>query len=310
MRTVVHLAVVVVASLLLLAGLCWALVGPAHAQASSGCVNTYVVKYGDMLYSIAQRFGTTVPILVGLNNIRNPNLIYVGQVLCLPEQPSTTLSPRIVIEVTYGFTRTDEEKTWPLASEERVGKQVVYPLAGIEAFQTVTGTTDLFDAMSVDDPPMLWLARLAQAPDYTLVSVGEGEPLAALHISDTHVVEPFVSSPDPSKLPLEPIDVIGDLDLKATELTLWVESGEGVRYPFTISHIAHADDLDQIATYFSEDAHLALLRLTSQKGGGYRAVMVLAQKGIGPPGPGAWQRCQSWGYGGFYGWLRSVYGCP
>lgn len=308
MRTCVRLAVIIVASTLLLVGMWWSLVGPV--QASNGCVNAYVVKYGDTLYSIAQRFGTTVPVLVKLNNIRNPNLIYVGQAICLPEQPSSVPPPRIVIEVTYGFTRTDEEKTWPLALEEHVGKQVAYPLAGIEAFQTVTETTDLLDAVRVDDPPMLWLARLAQAPDYTLVSVGEGEPLAALRISDTHVVEPFVPSPDPSTLPLEPIDVIGDLDLTAIELTLWVESGEGVRYPFPISHIAHADDLNQIETYFSEDAYLALLGPTSQGGGGYRAVMVLAQRGVGPPGPGAWQQCQSWGYGGFYGWLRSIYGCP
>ena len=42
---------------------------------------TYVVKYGDTLSGIALRFGTTVNNLVALNDISNPNLIYVGQVL-------------------------------------------------------------------------------------------------------------------------------------------------------------------------------------------------------------------------------------
>ena len=42
---------------------------------------TYVVKYGDTLIGIALRFGTTVNNLVALNDISNPNLIYVGQVL-------------------------------------------------------------------------------------------------------------------------------------------------------------------------------------------------------------------------------------
>lgn len=39
----------------------------------------YRVKWGDTLSSIARRYGTTVSNLVKLNNIRNPNIIYVGQ---------------------------------------------------------------------------------------------------------------------------------------------------------------------------------------------------------------------------------------
>ncbi|NLO90296.1 MAG: LysM peptidoglycan-binding domain-containing protein, partial [Clostridia bacterium] len=39
------------------------------------------VKKGDTLSHIAKRFGTTVNELARLNNIKNPNLIYVGQKL-------------------------------------------------------------------------------------------------------------------------------------------------------------------------------------------------------------------------------------
>ena len=39
----------------------------------------YRVRWGDNLYRIARRYGTTVNNLVRLNNIQNPNLIYVGQ---------------------------------------------------------------------------------------------------------------------------------------------------------------------------------------------------------------------------------------
>lgn len=39
----------------------------------------YVVKKGDTLFSIAKRYGTSVTKLVELNNIKNPNLIYVNQ---------------------------------------------------------------------------------------------------------------------------------------------------------------------------------------------------------------------------------------
>lgn len=45
---------------------------------------SYTVKSGDNLTKIANKFGTTVQVLVDLNNIKNKNLIYVGQVLKLP----------------------------------------------------------------------------------------------------------------------------------------------------------------------------------------------------------------------------------
>jgi len=44
----------------------------------------YVVQAGDTLAAIAQRFGTTVQALVRANNISDPNLIFVGQVLTIP----------------------------------------------------------------------------------------------------------------------------------------------------------------------------------------------------------------------------------
>ena len=47
-------------------------------------VNTsvyYTVKSGDNLTIIAKKYNTTVNSLVSLNNISNPNLIYVGQKL-------------------------------------------------------------------------------------------------------------------------------------------------------------------------------------------------------------------------------------
>ncbi len=43
----------------------------------------YIVQRGDTLSGIALRYGTTVQNLVNLNNIRNPNLIYVGQIITI-----------------------------------------------------------------------------------------------------------------------------------------------------------------------------------------------------------------------------------
>lgn len=63
---------------------------------SSDSGSTYVVQRGDTLSSIAMRFGTSVQTLVNLNDIQNPNLIYVGQVLTIPGVNTTTRE-----EITY-----------------------------------------------------------------------------------------------------------------------------------------------------------------------------------------------------------------
>lgn len=62
---------------------------------SSTTVNNYTVVTGDNLSSIAAKFNTTVSNLCSLNNISNPNLIYVGQVLKINE-PASSISYTVV----------------------------------------------------------------------------------------------------------------------------------------------------------------------------------------------------------------------
>lgn len=67
----------------------------AQAQAQT-CAATYVVKAGDDLYRIALANGTSWPVLQQLNGLVNPNIIFVGQTLCLPNgiaTPAVTVSP-------------------------------------------------------------------------------------------------------------------------------------------------------------------------------------------------------------------------
>lgn len=44
----------------------------------------YILKRGDCLSVLAQRYGTTVKDLCELNNISNPNLIYEGNKILIP----------------------------------------------------------------------------------------------------------------------------------------------------------------------------------------------------------------------------------
>ena len=60
----------------------------SNTGSGTGTTNTYVVKSGDSLYSIARKYNTTVDELKRLNNLSS-NLLSIGQVLKIPSGSST-----------------------------------------------------------------------------------------------------------------------------------------------------------------------------------------------------------------------------
>jgi polysaccharide biosynthesis protein PslG len=63
-------------------------VTPTPTSTPSQSTTTYTVVRGDTLFRVAIRFNTTVSRLISLNNLANPNIIYVGQRLTVPTQSS------------------------------------------------------------------------------------------------------------------------------------------------------------------------------------------------------------------------------
>ena len=59
-----------------------------NTGSGTGTTNTYVVKSGDSLYSIARKYNTTVDEIKNLNNLTS-NLLSIGQVLKIPSGSST-----------------------------------------------------------------------------------------------------------------------------------------------------------------------------------------------------------------------------
>jgi LysM repeat protein len=70
--------------------------GAAPAPVDSGQI--YVVRSGDTLSGIAISHGTSVPVLVSLNHIANPDRISIGQAIVMPERASATPpAPRVYL---------------------------------------------------------------------------------------------------------------------------------------------------------------------------------------------------------------------
>ena len=82
------------------------------APAESSTV-AYTVKSGDTLSAIAKEYGTTVNEIASLNNISNPDLIYVGQYLLIP----TTSNANVSISTTYTYTVKNGDTLSGIANE-------------------------------------------------------------------------------------------------------------------------------------------------------------------------------------------------
>lgn len=72
----------------------------------------YIVKRGDTLSSIARRYNTTYQELARYNNIANPNLIYVNQVIKIPngEKPSVDILELVKKTIRGDFGNGDARK--------------------------------------------------------------------------------------------------------------------------------------------------------------------------------------------------------
>lgn len=81
---------------------------PTYTPAPSANTETYIVKKGDILSQIAVDFGTTTKNLVALNNLSNPDVLYVGQELQVPKggSPKASTSKKSSASVKKGGTYT------------------------------------------------------------------------------------------------------------------------------------------------------------------------------------------------------------
>lgn len=67
----------------------------------------YTIQPGDTLSEIAEKYGTTVSKLARLNNITNPNLIYAGNTLLIPQSNNTNDLGHTIYTVKSGDTLSE-----------------------------------------------------------------------------------------------------------------------------------------------------------------------------------------------------------
>lgn len=80
------------------------LIVPLNNNVTTGNDIIYIVKRGDTLWSIARTYNVTVNQIVNINNIRNPNLIYIGQRLVIPTNSTNINNNYSIYKIRYGDT--------------------------------------------------------------------------------------------------------------------------------------------------------------------------------------------------------------
>lgn len=76
----------------LLAIICTAFATFSVSNTHAACANPYTVVSGDTLSGLASRYKTSVQNIATSNGIKNANLIYAGQKLCLSSKAANTVS--------------------------------------------------------------------------------------------------------------------------------------------------------------------------------------------------------------------------
>jgi LysM repeat protein len=111
---------------------------------------TYVVQAGDTLSAIARRFETTVAVLLELNNLANPNVIYVGQTLVVRTSAATPTPGTTVPEATATSAPTATVAATPVIT----ATATVTETPVVTATATVTATPVVTEPVVWTDPPL------------------------------------------------------------------------------------------------------------------------------------------------------------
>ena len=126
--------------------------GPTGTTASNGY---HIVQWGEKLYTIAARYGISADALARANGISNPNFIYAGQRLQIPQQGSATSRVHLVqrgetlasIALRYGVTISALVQINGLYNPNLVyvGQRLSIPAGGSSSAPSSPSTNKLID---------------------------------------------------------------------------------------------------------------------------------------------------------------------
>jgi len=112
------------------------------------CKETYIVKAGDTLYSISEKYNIPVRLLMSANKITNPYNLRIGHALCIPRYTNNPYNPykpskaptSTCPKTTY-YTVTEGDSFYLIAKKHRVSlNELIDANPDIDPYNLIIGT--------------------------------------------------------------------------------------------------------------------------------------------------------------------------
>lgn len=286
--------------LLLLAAL--TIIYPAPAQAHSNCQNTYVVQRGDHLLQIARKLGISFNELMSLNPQLwyNPNFIYPGQVLCVPNAappppPPPKQGTSVVVDLYYVFNPDDPDKSpvfgplpdpWP--SDRVVAKRIVIPLDPMVEKDLLLGTGQFMDVFNkLQDVRLVAVESKTQPGAMDLVAIGAKNVALFNRFGFLNQPVKVPSTSAPGSCVITPLtDAMG---VKSTTGTVALEDNAGYQHQFPINGLVVLPSVADLPNCYPQYERMLFALTPSALGNGdqYHATVLLTDpSNPGGPTPG------------------------
>ena len=128
----------------------------------------YTVQPGDTLFAIARRFNTTVDAILAINpQITNPNLIFPGQVICVPTVPPPTRECCLVLAPADASVPPDARGVALVRPvvQVRPGRTSITVAAHDLPAPSSLGNFDAYEALTFVPSVISWRWRLFATPE-------------------------------------------------------------------------------------------------------------------------------------------------
>ncbi len=149
----------------------------------------YTVEKGDTLYSISRKYGVSVAEISKINNLKNDNVIFVGQKLDIPESSKKKDSSSVKAETSKAKT---EEESPKKTQEQSKGKR------SFDIYTVQKGDT-FYNIAKVNDISISKLKELNKIDDESKLRIGQKLKIPVSYIDSDNTSLPDLPSADPRK---------------------------------------------------------------------------------------------------------------
>ncbi len=215
------------------------------------------------------------------------------------EEELLAFDNRLVLEARY---RVETAVDAPLLPDQL--RRLVFSLPSvtgvITAIQAVSDPARIRASLQETPAPLLYATRLDDTGNYQLVVVGNSALLGDLR------PQPDAPFAPPAGCNVTSGELLSTSAYPLDEITAYLETESGVRYPFPIAKIG-LDPADDIGLCPGPP----VFALRPAAGDAHELVVLLTEEDFGPPGEGRSQNCARWrrGSGWRYALLQRMFGC-